>query len=538
MKIKIIKSGFFDLLKVLILGLVLGISYVQEPLYTSNQNTKFLQGMAQAGYGYLDQDWLANTLDPLPVFTGLVQFTQAYLSPEFFYIYYWILFGIYAYSLMGIASIVFHLKSYYQQLIYFVILVAVHCLEINIFEFETHIHLHYGVAKQYILGPYFQTGNFGVFIILSIYLFLRQYYNFSIIALAISAIVHPTYLPAAALLTLSYLLIRHQNKEKLTKIIPMGVLSLILVFPVIVYMMLTFPETSPEIADQAKFLLINRIPHHSLPEIWLDSVAWVQIFVIIFAIYLVRRSQIFLILLIPFGLAASLTLAQIITQSKTLAFLTPWRVSAFLVPLSTALILASLVCSLFNQYDVFFSRYRPIISSFFLVSLIAFLMVGIDDQFKELNRGHSHDSVMEFVKQYKTANDLYLVPHTSGNFIPFRLQTGAPIFINQKSHPYKDTEVIEWHNRLMMAQQFYSPEFRPTRCQTLDNIVTLYQVTHVILDQGDRLECGGWENIYGDDTYTVYSAILPESQSLPQIFKAFRYNGDETHSRTSSFVRL
>ena len=136
MKFKRIQSGLITGLKIFALGIILGISYVQEPLYTSNQNTKFLQGMAQAEYGYLNQDWLANTLDPLPIFTALVQFTHADLFPEMFYIYYWILLGIYIYSLLGIASIIFHLKSYYQQLIYFVLLITVHCLEINIFEFK------------------------------------------------------------------------------------------------------------------------------------------------------------------------------------------------------------------------------------------------------------------------------------------------------------------------------------------------------------------------------------------------------------------
>ncbi len=511
-----IKSIGLTLLKILGLGILFGIAYVQQPLYTSNQNTKFLQGMAAAGYGYLDQDWLANTLDPLPVFTTLIQLTQTYLSAEFFYIYYWILFGIYIYSLIEIAAILFDLKSYNQKLIYFVLLVAIHCLEINVFDFETHIHLHYGVAKQYILGSYFQTSNFGVFLILSIYLFLSKKYTASIISLAIAATVHPTYLPSAAILTLSYLLIRYQKKQQLTQIIPMGFLSLTLVLPVVVYMTITFPDTSPEIAEQAKTLLISRIPHHSLPQIWLDSVAWIQILVIILAIYLVRKTQINLILLIPFGLAALLTITQLLTQNKTLAFLTPWRVSAFLMPLATSLILAVFVNLLFNQYHVFLSRYRQIINLIFLTILAVFVIVGISDQLKELNRSHSHDSVMAFVKQNKMNNDLYLVPHTSGNFIPFRLNTGAPILINQKSHPYKDTEVLEWHNRLMMAQQFYGPEFRPTRCQTLEQIVTFYQVTHVILEQGDRLECGGWDNIYGDERYRVYQRIsqLNSSKSV------------------------
>lgn len=511
--LKSINYSLITLLKILGLGVIFGVSYVQQPLYTSNQNTKFLQGMAEAGYGYLNQDWLANTIDPLPAFTAIIQFTQTYLFSEVFYVYYWILFGIYIYSLIGISTLLFHFKSTYQKLIYFLLLLAIHCLEINIFDFETHIHLHHGVAKQYILGSYFQTSNFGVLIILSIYWFLAHKYTASIVALAIAATVHPTYLPSAAILTLSYLLIRYQNQQRLTQIIPMGILSLILVLPVIIYMSVNFTDTSPEIAEKAKTLLINRIPHHSLPQVWLDSVAWVQILLMMIAIYLVRQTQIYLILLIPFSLAAFLTVTQVLTQSQTLAFMTPWRLSAFLMPLSTSLILAAFVKRIFNQYHSFFIRYKPMISGVFLASIAAFVIVGMSEQLQELNRNHSHDSVMEFVKLNKTPDDLYLVPHTSGNFIPFRLQTGAPILINQKSHPYQDTEVLEWHNRLMMAQQFYGPEFRPTRCQTLEQIVTLYQVTHVILDQGDHLECGGWDSIYGDETYKVYQRILEQNGS-------------------------
>ncbi len=508
MKIKSIQSGLLTVLKILTLGIILGISYVQKPLYTSNQNTKFLHGIAQAGQGYLNQDWLANTLDPLPVFTTLVQLTHTYLFPEAFYLYYLILFGIYAYSLLGIAAIVFNLKSYAQQLVYFLLLVTIHCLEINIFDFKTHIHLHYGVAQQYILGPYFQTSNFGILIILSIYLFLRQNYTTSTITLALAAIIHPTYLPTAAILTLSYLIIRYQQGEKITQVIPMGTLSLILVLPVVFYMTFTFQETSPEIAEQAKFLLVNRIPHHSFPQEWLNAVAWIQIILVIVAIYWVRHSHLFLVLMIPFTLAVSLTLIQIITQSKTLAFMTPWRVSAFLVPLSTGIILGFLVALTWKQYTSFFTRYQQIVSYFCLAALLPFFIVGIGDQLKDFQREYSYFPLMEFIQQHKMANDLYLVPHTSGNFVQFRLRTGAPIFVNYKSHPYKDTEVLEWQNRLMMAHQFYAPEFHPTRCHNLDKIVTLYSVNHVITENGDVIECQGWENIYTDKTYRVYRLII------------------------------
>src|SRR5438105_2669284 len=56
-------------------------AYGQAPLYYSNQNQYFLHGLAQAGHGFLGDDWLARSLDPTPVFTALVAFTAAYLHP-------------------------------------------------------------------------------------------------------------------------------------------------------------------------------------------------------------------------------------------------------------------------------------------------------------------------------------------------------------------------------------------------------------------------------------------------------------------------
>ena len=53
---------------------VFGVSYTQAPLYYSNQNQYFLHGLAAAGLGDLHQDWLANTKDPTPVFSWIVEF--------------------------------------------------------------------------------------------------------------------------------------------------------------------------------------------------------------------------------------------------------------------------------------------------------------------------------------------------------------------------------------------------------------------------------------------------------------------------------
>ena len=63
-------------LEATVLAAVFAVAYTQSPLYFSNQNQYFVQGLADGGHGHLAADWLANTRDPTPVFSALV--TVAY----------------------------------------------------------------------------------------------------------------------------------------------------------------------------------------------------------------------------------------------------------------------------------------------------------------------------------------------------------------------------------------------------------------------------------------------------------------------------
>ena len=47
------------------------LAHTQSPLFFSNQNQYLLHGLADAGYGHLSHDWLANTKDPTPAFSFL-----------------------------------------------------------------------------------------------------------------------------------------------------------------------------------------------------------------------------------------------------------------------------------------------------------------------------------------------------------------------------------------------------------------------------------------------------------------------------------
>src|SRR5262245_48475073 len=69
----------------LVWALVFGLAYTQAPLYFSNQNQYFLHGMAQAGRGFLNEDWLAKTRDPTPAFSFLVMVVGHWLREYLFY---------------------------------------------------------------------------------------------------------------------------------------------------------------------------------------------------------------------------------------------------------------------------------------------------------------------------------------------------------------------------------------------------------------------------------------------------------------------
>src|SRR6516162_3029587 len=80
-------------------------AYGQAPLYYSNQNQYFLHGLAAAGDGLLDEDWLANTADPTPIFSGLVALTARFLHPWVFHLYYALLLALYAAALVGVFAV-------------------------------------------------------------------------------------------------------------------------------------------------------------------------------------------------------------------------------------------------------------------------------------------------------------------------------------------------------------------------------------------------------------------------------------------------
>lgn len=489
------------------LAVIFGLSYIQDSLYSGNQTTKFVHGLAQAGFGFLKNDWFANTIDPLPAFTFLVGLTYTWFSPYMFYVYYILIFGLYLYSTSGIVSFIYKINSSkIKYLTYLTLIIAIHCIHIKTENFDSAIHLHSGVAEQYVLGPYFQPSNFGVFIIFSIYAFLQRRYYRAVLALTLAATFHPAYMLSAGIMTLVYMIIVYKNEGKLKQILSIGVLASISILPVFSYMYFTFRPTSPEIWEKAKELLVHiRIPHHSIPGVWLsDPNTYVQIALVIIALYLIRKTPVFPLLFLPFLAATSLTTIQVITNSNTLAFIAPWRISAFLVPISLCIIVGWLVSYLFEKYPPQVAMTKKAIAFLCITTLSVLVTVGTYNQIYMLLDPDGSIPMQNFVKETKQPGDTYLIPTKNKQLWKFRLYTGAPILINLKSHPYKDVEVMEWYNRNLMAQQFYEVTDK-TRCENLNKISTDYRINKVVIEaENYKGECNFLKELYRDERYGVY----------------------------------
>ena len=504
----------------LVLTLVFAVAYTQSPLFTSNQNQYFLHGFAQAGVGYLDQDWLANTLDPTPVFSLIVTLTQGVSqSGALYYIYYALLMGVYLLSLLGIVSSAFDVRSSRGvAILYLSLLILVHSAALR-FALSRTLGVNWtyiledGVADQRLLGSVFQPSTFGVLLVFSIYLFLRHRPYLAVLSAAIAATVHPTYLLSAAVLTLAYMLLVYREERRLTKPLLLGGFALLAVAPVLIYVFSSFGESASETARRAQAILVNvRIPHHARIDWWFDATAVVKIFLVMAAIVLVRSSRrLFTILLTLFLAATGLTTLQWLLDSSTLALIFPWRLSTFLVPISTALILAYLVSALARRYAKQFDRHQNAIMAAGLIVICLTVIVGLVRLKLDFERKITGPErpMMDFVTTNKKPGELYLTPVKMQGF---RLVTGAPVFVDFKSIPYRNTDVLEWRRRVVLADTFY----KGGDCAALEQLAGEYGVTHIVIDlERSNPTCPQLALIYEDDHFLLYEFLKPGSLLLP-----------------------
>jgi hypothetical protein len=520
-------------------AILFGVAYTQPRLYYSNQHQYFLHGLARGGDGYLDEDWLANTADPTPVFSSLVAFTYRYLHGYLFYIYYLLILGAYCLAMMSIFDA---LRGPYAsgstRLVFLTALVAVHAalprwFSAQLFGVDYPWYFQAGVANQYLLGAGLQPSVFGVLLLVSIAAFLRDRPLRAAAWAALAAVFHSTYLLSAALFVVAYLLVLGRQRRLRTALLA-GLLALLLVAPVLIYNLARFAPSSPEAFAEAQHLLAHfRLPHHADPERWFDGIACAQLLWVIAAIALTRDTRLFPILVWTFTLSLALTLAQLASGSDTLALLFPWRTSAILVPLATTVILTWLVNWASGWWGAPSSGQIRAIQGACGGILAIMACGGAAISYFGLGYRTNDDELglLEFVRMNRAPGQVYLLPvevpklpsakrgATSLNFTPpprrseqgqiisvdlqrFRLFTGAPIYVDFKSIPYKDVEVLEWHHRLLWNQQMY--EQRDWNNEAIKTELARRRITHVIATTDRDIRCDALQLVHEASGYLLY----------------------------------
>ncbi len=522
----------------LLLTFTFAIAYAQSPLYTSNQNQYFLHGLARAGLGYLQNDWLANTLDPTPLFSLLVELTYRLTHlAAIFYVFYALLMGVYLISMTGIVASVFDIRSSKtRSLVFLAFFIGMHSAALRFglsrllgdnwtYVFED------GVADQRLLGLVFQPSVFGVLLVLSIYLFLQDHPYLAVLASVAAASIHPTYLLSAAALTLAYMLVlareaglfankSSDNLQVVSEVaspanrfvsqlrlpLMLGLLALAAVAPILVYVFINFSGTSAEASAKANDILVNfRIPHHTLLSWWFDATVVTKLIFISTAWFLIRKSRLFLILLVPTIISLGLTLLQLALHSYALALIFPWRLSIFLLPCATSLLLGFLVETASERFPGFFSRHVLVLQAASLAVIAAVVLIGATRFVLDLQRKSSADdfAVMAYVAGHNASDEIYLTPTKMQDF---RLATGSPVYIEFKSIPYRDQDVLRWYQRNKLADRFY----QTGDCSLLGQIVAEAGVTHVVISREDSKDpCPQLHPVYEDKNYSVFALETP-----------------------------
>lgn len=484
-------------------ALIFGLAYGQSPLYTSNQNQYFLHGAARAGIGDLAHDWLANTANSVPLFSLLVEAVYRSLPTAAFYLVYLALFGVYLFSLVEISGHVFDLRPPTTRRVFLAGLILVHSAALRYaltrllgpgwdFPFDG------GVAGQRLLGPVLQPSCFGVLLLLSIALFLRRHACWAVVAAVAAASLHPTYLLGAATLTLAYVWVVRRDGRSWRMSLATGLLAIALVTPITLYVVLALGPTSPQVSAEAQAVLVNfRIPHHALVAEWLDASVLFKLALIAAGIWLAQRTRLFPILSIGLIAGLGLTLLQVVTGSASLALLFPWRLSTFLVPIGTALSLGWLVTAATDRILRLAGQRARLLSVSCWGLAAAVALAGMARFAIDLRQMRADPArpMMAFVAARRAPGDVYLIPP---RLQEFRLVTGAAALADFKSIPYRDVEVLDWYERVRMAEWFYRDRIEYVDCDLLDQFAAEYGVSHVVLDQNLlSLSCPQ----FGDEQY-------------------------------------
>lgn len=486
------------------LGGAFVICYGQAALYSGNQGTYFLKPYADAGHGFLSHDWLVDTAERMPATSFLVRLTVEHLDERLLHVYQALLIGAYGFALAGLGAFAMRAATPGRLWAYLAVILTVH-LDGG-WKLLTD-----GVAGQSATLQVFEPALFGTLLVLSLYLFARERHLLSVACLATAATAHPTYLLPGAVIAALYagVTLRRDGRARLAAAV-LG-LYVLAVAPTALYTLATFrPESASLHARASAILADQRIPYHTDPTVWFHGGDLVRVALVLAAIFVMRRTRLAPVLIGLLLIGGGLTVARLLFDSLDLGLLFPWRVSVLLVPAATAILVATAVERAFSAAPGWLGRRDRLVAGVGLVAVVVMGVVRIPRLVDAIEtRASDAEPISGYVARSKRPGDVYLVPvgmRLTGiaAWDAFRLRTGAPIYVDLKSHPLRDREVIEWWSRVQTAQRLYRFGF-PT-CQGIRSVHRTARVNAVIVSSGARApaNCPELRLVHRDPRWSLY----------------------------------
>lgn len=470
----------------LFLALVIYVGLMPPVFPVDNQNTYLLSGLAGSGYGHLSADWMSTTTSPFILFSWLVGGLNTIgLVP-----------GTQVVSLL--LALVFSLGSViifrsrdagsaggWGPLCLFVLLMSVVAIH--------DTFMLRGMAGQYVLGMYLQPSEFGVLMVLAVALFAAGRPISPYVCAALAGIFHQSYLLPGAFLVLAFashqLLLCRTPKAAIVGCLT----ALAIVSPVLWYSYTQFAPSDAEAFRASRAIIAERrIPHHAIPAHWFDRTQVLNLLVIALGTGLAAFFNRRLAYVMAFAalLGALATLAAVLIGSNTVFLLFPWRISTVLMPLATVAMVVGIVRILIDgRLDRYVSAaparavmvaltVAVAVSSFSQRLSSVELVAGGEALSLPQDRDAGYAALVRHVRGQAADGQLFL--HNPMRFASLRIRSGMPVFVDVKSHPYRDDEVLEWWRRMTWAAEVFDGR-RPCDGGLVDELHG-QGITHIIVD--------------------------------------------------------
>tara|TARA_B100000035_G_scaffold81037_1_gene67952 strand:- start:8592 stop:10061 length:1470 start_codon:yes stop_codon:yes gene_type:complete len=437
----------------------------QFPFFKGN-SLHLLHAIKDFEFNNLQNDWIANQTDHLPLFTFVNKLFLKIFPINFLHIIHFSLLLFCSFFLFLICKNIFpNLNKIFQSILWF-----------SIFIFVYHEHsLFGGLAGQDIINEGYQPASYGVLFFIGIYLFLIKKNFYATLFICLSASFHPSYVLHSGFLMigiLSYFFFQKEYK-KLFKIL---ISYSIFILPITLYIIYNFLLLDKEIITEGQNILLKRIPHHALIDNWFSYKDILSILVYVVSLFLIHNNKRAFIPLFFFGFfSIFITLIQFFTEINSLALIFPWRASVFLVPLSTMIIISFFL----QKIDIQKSKFN-LFSIFIFIILWIFFFV--DNHFIKNSNKVFYDKLkltQEITKNYNSIERI-LIPV---DLTYIRMNTGLPIFIDWKHHAFKYNEIIHWQKRMNLAKNFYASNNLEKQKSILVDINKIETITHILINK-------------------------------------------------------